>query len=302
MMSVLLILAAILFVAKRRYEALLLLIIFGILLYFTMMPSTTIEAPKANEIHPTFLKNEMEGVIVEEWPAMGLLSAPSLSKDLGSGVVGQQYQITGSAQGATTEEKTAYADLQVKKIKSILSGGALPTRITLGSATIVPPTLGKEFLNYSVIGMVLCYIAVLAIVLTRYRQPKFIPVQIFIPTMQMTGLICILGSVGTLDLSTIAGLFASMGTSVDAQIVVSDELLGKGSLTKEEVRRKIAKAFYIIVRNAAIAILAIFPLLFSNLVEIIGFVTAMMLGTLLNIYITTQTYTAVAESMSKEEK
>jgi preprotein translocase subunit SecD len=118
----------------------------------------------------------------------------------------------------------------------------------------------------------------------------------------MTALVCILGSVGTLDLSAIAGLFASMGTSVDAQIVVSDELLGKGSVSKEEIKRKLTKAFYIITRNAAIAVIAITPLLFSNIVEIIGFVTAMMLGTLINIFITTQVYTAVAESMSHRKE
>ena len=299
-MAVILVLAAILFVMQRRIEAGVLLLIFIVLLYTTLAPAPVVEskAVVANELKPIYLKNDMEGLIVEEWPALGLLSAPSLSKELGSGTVGQSYQITGSAVGETTEEKNAYAQAQVKNIRSILSGGAMPTRISLGSATVVPPTLGKEFLNYSIIGMILCYFVVLAIVLTRYRQPSFIPVQIFIPTAQMTALVCILGSVGTLDLSAIAGLFASMGTSVDAQIVVSDELLGKGSVSKEEIKRKLTKAFYIITRNAAIAVIAITPLLFSNIVEIIGFVTAMMLGTLINIFITTQVYTAVAESMS----
>ena len=303
-MSIMLVLTAILFVMKRRIEAGILFVLFIAILYMTLAPPATVEsqAPVTNEMKPTFLKNEMEGLIVEEWPAVGLLSAPALSKDLGSGAAGQSYQITGSAVGATLDEKQSYADLQLKKLRSILSGGALPTRITLGSSTVVPPSLGKEFLNYSIIGMILCYIAVLAIMLTRYRYPKLTPVLIFIPTAQMISLVCVLGSVGTLDLAAIAGLFASMGTSVDAQIVVSDELLGRGSLSKEEIRRKLAKAFYIITRDAAIAVIAIFPLLFSNIVEIIGFVTAMMIGTIINIFITMQVYTAVAESTSNEEK
>ncbi|MEM2974504.1 MAG: hypothetical protein QW112_02675 [Candidatus Micrarchaeia archaeon] len=302
-MAVLIVLSAILFVGNRRLEAAILFLIFLVVLYTTFIPKTeNVQGTVINEMRPTFVKNEMEGLIVEEWPAIGLLSAPTLSKSLGSGNVGQSYQIEGSAPGASLEEKQAYAQTQVKKIRSILSGGALPTRLSLGSATVVPPSLGKEFLGYSIIGMVLCYVVILAIVFIRYRQPKLIPVQIFIPTAQMVSLVCILGSVGTLDLSTIAGLFASMGTSVDAQIVVSDELLARGSLSKDEIRRKLAKAFYIITRDAAIVVIAIFPLLFSNIVEIIGFVTAMMVGTILNIFITTQVYTAVAESSSQEGK
>jgi len=304
LMAVLLIMSAILFVMKRRTEAAVLFVVFIAIAYisFTPLASAESQTVSTNEMRPTFLKNEMEGLVVEEWPAVGLLSAPSLSKDLGSGVVGQNYQITGSAVGETLVEKQAYADLQLKNIRSVLSGGALPTRISLGSATIVPPSLGKEFLNYSIIGMVLCYIVVLLIILTRYRYPKLIPVLIFIPTAQMISLVCILGSVGTLDLAAIAGLFASMGTSVDAQIVVSDELLGKGAMSKEEIRRKLTKAFYIITRDAAIAVIAIFPLLFSNIVEIIGFVTAMMIGTIINIFITIQVYTAVSETFTEEEK
>jgi preprotein translocase subunit SecD len=304
MMGVALILAIILFAMKRRIEAGILLVLFVAMLYTTLVPATTSDSQTVvvNEMKPTFMKNEMEGLIVEEWPAVGLLSAPALSKDLGSGVVGQSYQITGSAVGATLDEKQSYADLQLKKLRSILSGGALPTRITLGSSTVVPPSLGKEFLNYSIIGMILCYVVVLGIMLLRYRHPKLIPVLIFIPTMQMISLVCVLGSVGTLDLAAIAGLFASMGTSIDAQIVVSDELLKGGELTREEIRRKLTKAFYIITRDAAIAVIAIFPLLFSNIVEIIGFVTAMMIGTILNIFITMQIYNAVAESTSSEEK
>jgi preprotein translocase subunit SecD len=309
-MGIILIMAAILFVMNRKIGAAILILLFLIVLYTTLAPaqtststSTSSQTTEVNEMKPTYLKNEMEGLIVEEWPAVGLLSGPSLAKELGSGTVGQSYQITGSAVGATLEEKQNYANAQLKKIRSILSGGALSTRISLGSATVVPPTLGKEFLNYSLIGMVLCYFVVITIVLLRYRVPSMIPVLIFIPTMQMTALVCILGSVGTLDLSAIAGLFASMGISVDAQIVVSDELLrgaASRSLNREEIRRKLNKAFYIITRNAAIAVLAILPLLFSNIVEIIGFVTATMLGTIINIIITTQVYTAVAESSSRD--
>jgi preprotein translocase subunit SecD len=241
-----------------------------------------------------FGKDKFEKVRVQEWPAIGLLSSPLLNEDLATGKAGQSYRITGSAPDST------YADQQMKRIKSILSGGALPVRLILGSSTTVPPSLGKEFLNYSTIGMVLAFIAVVLVVVIRYRKLYALPPLIFTPVAEMLILISVLGSVGTLDLATIAGLFAAMGSSVNAQIIVSDDLFSAASLTRDEARQKIRRSFYIITRDAAVLALVMLPLLFSNIVEIIGFITALLLGTVLNIIITTQVYDAFGQSIAKE--
>jgi preprotein translocase subunit SecD len=255
---------------------------------------------KDAEMKPLLGKGK-EAAGLDEWAAIGLLSGPLLSDSLATGKASQQYVIEGQSQGATIDEKKEYALMEMKKIKSILSGGALPVRMSLGSTTTVPPSLGKDFLSYSIVGIVLVYIVVLLIVFVRYRNPQMIPVLVFIPTCQIACLIAILAGAGTLDLATIAGLFASMGTAVDAQVVVTDELFSKKLESNDDAQRRINKAFYIITRDAAIVIFGLFPLLFSNLVEIIGFITAMVLGTLINIIITTQTYRAVAQTMFKQQ-
>jgi preprotein translocase subunit SecD len=246
------------------------------------------------ELIPKYSKGKIKN-FVDEWSAIGLLSSPTLSENLATGKVGQMFRIEGSSVGKTQEEKREYAINQMKKIKSILSGGAIPVKLSLGSITTIPPSLGKDFLTYSIVGLIIAYILVMIITLARYKRPEFLFVLILIPICQLVILVGINGTVGTIDLASIAGLFATIGTSVDAQIVVSDEILK--TYTKDEMKRKSKKAFYIITRDAAVLIIMILPLLFSNIVEVIGFVNVLLIGTVLNILITLQMYSAAIDSI-----
>ncbi len=229
---------------------------------------------------------------VEKWPAIGLLSAPVLSPGLTKGTAGQFYSINGPATGATQSEQILNAEKEMRDLKSILSGGALPVRVILGSSTTIPAPLGAEFLRYSIIGLACALFAVVILVVARYRHPKLILPIMLISLAELTILICIMGSVGTIDLSAIAGIMAAIGTSVDAQIIVTDELTKKGS--QEGTRRKLEKAFSIITTNALVAICAVVPLLFSGLIETIGFATTLTLGYALGVFITRPAYGVIA--------
>ena len=176
----------------------------------------------------------------------------------------------------------------------------MPVSIELGSAITIPPSLGREFLNFSVIGGVVAFGAVLLVIAIRFRSIQSLVPMAFVALSEMVILVSILGSIGTLDLATIAGLFGAMGISVDAQTIVTDELLSKPLSGRDEGKRRISKAFYIVTRDAGVLVLVMLPLLFSGLVEIIGFVTATMLGSIIGVLITTQTYNAVVDSQYKD--
>jgi preprotein translocase subunit SecD len=91
-----------------------------------------------------------------------------------------------------------------------------------------------------------------------------------------------------------AGILAAIGVGIDAQIVVTDELLKK----EEEARKRMEKAFSIITTSVTVAVVAMLPLLmFSGLVEIIGFATATVLGSLLGLFISRPAYGAIAERL-----
>jgi len=253
-----------------------------------------------SEMIPDVVDQGLEGITVNQWSAIGLLSAPTLSPALATGQTSQQFSIEGTAKGDTYQDRQAAAVAEMSRIKSILSGGALPVAIELGSVITVPPSLGTEFLNYSIIGMAVAGFTVLLFIAFRYRHPEHFLPLVFVAVSQMTILISFMAAVGTLDLSTIAGLFGTLGTSVDYQIVITDEILGHGAGGKDEAKRRLNKAKYILTRDVGVLIVVLLPLMFSNIVEVIGFATATLLGSLLGLALTTLVYNAVIDRTYNE--
>lgn len=231
---------------------------------------------------------------INMWKAAGLLSAPRLSVDVTRGISSPSYSITGAAQGVGNA-RVLDADRNAREVESVLKGGALPVRITLGSATVVPAPLGAEFLRASAIGAGIALLAISLMLAIRYRTLKLMLPVVLISLAEIIVLVAILGSF-TIDLAGMAGIIAAIGVSVDAQIVVTDELLKKN--TQENAHKKLEKAFSIIVTNVTVAIIAMVPLLlFSGLVEIIGFATSSILGSLLGVFISRPAYGAIAERL-----
>ncbi|VVB58181.1 Protein-export membrane protein SecD [Candidatus Anstonella stagnisolia] len=228
------------------------------------------------------------------WRGVGLLSAPRLSPDVTRGVSSPSYSITGAAVG-TGNARLLDADKNAREVESILKGGALPVRISLGSATSVPAPLGAEFLRVSAIGAAIALIAISFMLALRYHTLKLVLPVMMISLAEIIVLVAILGSF-TIDLAGMAGIIAAIGVSVDAQIVVTDELLKKN--TTDGAHKKLEKAFSIIFTNVTVAIIAMVPLLlFSGLVEIIGFATSSILGSLLGAFISRPAYGAIAERL-----
>ncbi|MCX8196819.1 MAG: hypothetical protein N3G80_00685 [Candidatus Micrarchaeota archaeon] len=228
---------------------------------------------------------------VVSWKAVGLISAPRLVPGVTEGIPSFAYSITGFAEGNSPQERAQDALKKEKELESLLKGGALPVQITLGSKTVVPAALGEEFLRLSLIGVVVALFVVSLMVAFRYRHLRIIAPMITISCAEIIIMMAILGSF-TIDLSTMAGMLAAIGVSVDAQIIVTDELLKK----EEIARKKLEKAFGIISTSVLVAVVAMLPLLlFSGLVEIIGFATATVLGPLLGLFISRPAYGAIIE-------
>ncbi|MEM3400214.1 MAG: hypothetical protein QXP42_05270 [Candidatus Micrarchaeia archaeon] len=260
------------------------------------------------DIVPIFSLSEGE-LSVDTWKGVGLLSSPRLSPQITHGEINQLYQISGYAKGYTWEERNANAKYEIRYLKSILSGGALPVHVIVGSTTTVPAPLGSEFLKYSIIGIFVALMAVALIVATRYTTMKIILPILGTCIIEMVILICFVGAVGTMDLSAMAGIISSVGTSVDDQIVITDEMLRSPStrLSKEKekrmsIRKKLDSAFDIVFRRVTVAIIALLPLLFSGLVEITSFALATVIGNMLGVLVTRPAYGAVIEYMFKKEE
>jgi len=248
-------------------------------------------------VTPSYNRTRAGVLVVSELESIGLMSAPLLSAGLATGTPNYGFSVTGSSPG-TGASKYAQATAAERRIESILKGGSLPVQISLGSRTTLPATLGQEFLRLSLIGVAGSLLAISLLIGLRYRHLKATLPIVAISISELIILLSILGSF-TIDLAAMAGIIAAIGVGVDAQIVITDELLKKND---EETEERIGHAFDIIKTNVIVATLSMIPLLFSGLVEIIGFAISTILGALLGYLLSRPAYASmVGMILGKEE-
>jgi preprotein translocase subunit SecD len=250
------------------------------------------------EMAPQFQRTRTGVLIVEKLEAAGLLTAPLLSSGVTSGLLQYNFVVSGGVDATDPRQKALLASEQVKSIESILKGGALPVQISLGSRTTLPAQLGEEFLRLSLLAIAISLITISVLIGLRYRNLRATAPIVIISLAELTILVSILGSF-TIDLAAMAGIIAAIGVGVDAQIVITDELLKKDERKTSE---KVELAFGIIKTNAVVAIFSMLPLLFSGLVEVIGFAISTMLGALLGYMLTRPAYAAIVEKVLSAEK
>ena len=259
----------------------------------------TIKEFSDDEIAPSYNRSKSGVLVVSKLEAIGLMSAPFLEATLTTGNPTYSMSITGGVPGAATStEKSKAAQQNVKKIVSILKGGSLPVPISLGSRTTLPASLGSEFLRLSLIGIGTALIIISIIIGLRYMNLRATTPIVIISLSELAILLSILGAF-TIDLAAMAGIMAAIGVGVDAQIVITDELLKKDKRNEEE---KINDAFAIIKTNVIVAILSMLPLLlFSGLVEVIGFAISTILGAVLGYMLSRPAYAAIFEIVVGEK-
>ncbi len=248
---------------------------------------------KAN-MTPAFIPLSANETVIDSWAVVGLLSAPTLNPSITNGNVTASYEISGAAPPSVPKAKLlSYAQNQTKTIASILSGGALPVAVVPGTPTSIPPTLGADFLNVSELALSMAVIAISLFITIRYRK-MFLIFPILVTTfMELFIIVSIIGLIGTIDLAAVAGMIAVVGTGVDAQIIITDEILAK-STEGTSAKKLLGNAFYIVWADAGLLIAAMLPLFFAtSLVSIIGFSESTIIGALLGVLITRPAYGAI---------
>jgi preprotein translocase subunit SecD len=255
-----------------------------------------------SKITPEISVSRAGDLFVGKLEAVGLLTAPILNGQITQGIPSYQFSISGPIPNKAALGDQGYRQAvleQVKSVESILKGGSLPVGISIGSKTVLPAALGEEFLRLSLIGIAASLVLISLFVGFRYRSLSAAIPIILVSVGELIILISILGSF-TIDLAAVAGILAALGVSVDAQIVITDELLKKDD-EHHTTKEKVQMAFGIIKTNAIVAIFSMLPLMFSGLVEVIGFAISTILGALLGYMLTRPTYAAIVEEVLKKE-
>ncbi len=235
-----------------------------------------------------------------------LISSPTVVPALAQGIPQTDVDISIPASSKESAIK------QVKDTSAFLESGSLPVKVEIVGVKSVSADLGDQFEKGALIAGLLAIFMVSLVVFIRYKTPILVLPIIFTTIAE---LILILGTASlihwNIDLPAIAGILAAIGTGVDDQIIITDEVLKKDKSIQQKKNRKrkksglnirIKDAFFIIFASAATLIAAMLPLAyygFSRGYTGIGMLSAFafttILGVLIGIFITRPVYAKFIE-------
>ena len=134
--------------------------------------------------------------------------------------------ISGGGFGANQNDAIKDAEVNMKELQTVLITGSLPYQLEIVDINVVNPLFGDSFVKDAFVVALAAGFAVMFVIYIRYRNVKVL-LPMFITLF--SEIILILGfasAIGwSLDLVAIAGIIASVGTGVDDQIVIADEVI-----------------------------------------------------------------------------
>jgi len=230
--------------------------------------------------------------------ACGLKSAPAISPTI-AGLAARDVEITGSR--GTYES----AESEASDLKTILQQ-RLPVKVSFVGESSIPARLGSEFAFDILKAAIAAVIAVGVFVYLRYRRPLIVGAIML--TMGSEVLVTIGIASGlrqTIGLAEIAAILAVIGTGVEQQLIITDEVLRKG-LPKAGPRPmslsgRIGKAFAVIFAAAATTIAALATLFFVGYGAMKGFAIVMIIGILAAILVTRPAYGRIVNAIVSRE-
>lgn len=224
----------------------------------------------------------------------GQRTAPTISEEVAKGVPLKDVEITGER----TSIDQARADATY--VQAILSQ-RLPVKVSVEWESSVSPVLGSLFREEIIKAGIAAFVAVSLIVFFRYRR---VSLSLSIVGTMASELILILGTASlirwTIGLPEIGGLVAVIGTGVDHQIIITDEILSGRPAEQKKVSGlgdRVSKAFYIIFSAAAATISAMIPLAYLGFGAMRGFALVTIIGIFIAIFITRPVYAKIASAV-----
>ncbi|HIH25924.1 hypothetical protein J4476_05080 [Candidatus Woesearchaeota archaeon] len=207
--------------------------------------------------------------------------------------------ISGPGFGSTEKEAITNAIANRDKLQTVLITGSLPTKLSVEKVDSISPSLGEAFLKNALLVGILAVIGVLLVIYIRYRIFKIvIPIMITV----FSEIFIILGFSAlfknNIDIAAIAGIIAAIGTGVNDQIVITDDIV-KGN--PDEVKANIKKAFFIIMVAYFTAVAAMLPLLRAGAGLLTGFAIATIVGVTGGVLITRPAFSVIMKHLMSKD-
>ncbi len=209
--------------------------------------------------------------------------------------------ISGPGIGSTQEEALQDALQGMNKLQTILLTGSFPFKLEIEKIDTISPVLGAAFINNALLAGLLAIVAVALVVFIRYRNPKIV-IPMIITSLSEIALILGFAAVAkyNLDLAAIAGIIAAVGTGVDDQIVIIDEVLSKEAEYSYRWKDKLKRAFFIIMAAYLTTVAAMIPLFSAGAGLLRGFALVTIVGVTIGVFITRPAFASIVEALTQE--
>jgi preprotein translocase subunit SecD len=249
-------------------------------------------------IEPAF-----EAALPFVWQATGLKQIISLSADVTNQDVPDEAKdttepisnllIRGFA--PTLEEaQERRSDLSI-----LLESGSLPVGVKSISKETISPLLGENFLiNAGLIGLVALLVVALVIFL-RYRVLKLTVPIVFIGLCEVFITVALASLISKFDLGAVAGILAAVGTGVDDQIIITDELMKGGEGGEGSLVTRVKRAFFMVIAAAATTLVVMLPIIVIGfgLGKLVGFAITTSVGVIVGVLITRPAFAEITKEI-----
>ena len=226
-----------------------------------------------------------------------LVDSLNIGSDL-RGKAARDIVISGPGIGINQDEALKNANENMKKLQTVLITGALPTSLEIVKLDSISPSLGSTFEKNAITAALLAILAVAIVIFIRYRKLKISLPIIFISLSEALITMGILTLMKyNLDLAAIAGIIAAVGTGVNDQIVITDEILNKESANWKE---RYKKAFFVIMTAYLTAVASMIPLLLAGVGLLKGFAIATIIGVTIGVLVTRPAYAHIIKVLLNE--
>ena len=225
-----------------------------------------------------------------------LVNSLYISESL-KGRVTTQISISGSGSGLTKNQAIEEAEAEMKQLQTVLITGSLPFKLEIVKLDTISPVLGKSFIKSIFIAGLAALIIVSIIIFFRYKKFKSSIALLFTSISEIVIILGIASFIDwNLDLPSIAGILATIGTGIDQQIIVLDEARQSESLS---IKERMKRAFAIILGAYFTALVSLLPLLWAGAGLLKGFAITTIIGITVGVLITRPAFTDIVKKIEE---
>ena len=209
--------------------------------------------------------------------------------------------ISGPGSGTTRDYAIKDATKSMNKLQTVLITGSLPVKLDIVKIDTISPTLGQSFNKNAISIIVFAILAVALVIFIRYKDLKIALPIVLISSSEVLIILGISALIKyNIDLAAVAGIIAAVGTGVDDQIVIADEITSGKKKQYNNFKENIKKAFFVILVAWFTGVASMIPLFFAGAGLFTGFAITTILGISIGVFITRPAFASILENLEEE--